>query len=124
MTQQNLKWTLSLQVEGGPAVNQTGTLKVDDYDSIALSIQGGANQTVAIPGLANLVKFLLVTADNPKKVTFTPAGGTPQVLDPMLILTGAGAITLLGNPPGNVKFTNTDAANPVNVQILVGRNES
>ena len=124
MTQQSLKWTLSLQVQGGPAVNQTGTLNVDDYDSIALSLLGGANKTVAIPGLANLVKFILVTSDNPKKVTFTPTGGAAQVLDPMLILTGAGAISLLGNPPGNVRFTNTDATNPVNVQILVGRNES
>lgn len=126
---QNFKWTINLQVDGGPSFTVPGNLTLDDYDSISVSLKAGASQTVAVPGSKDKVQLVFIGCDllgapgAVPPVTVAVGGGAAQPIDQTLLLAGAVAVNLLSNPPGNLIFKNNDGAKTANVQILVGRNE-
>lgn len=122
---ESISWSTSFAVLLGPRVVQSGTLEVDAYDKIHIELAAGATNVdvdVQPSGAPGDVQFLVVTADSyTSAVTYSAdAGATTAVLDGPLTLIGAGAVTLLADPPRTLRFGNPDA-DPVSVDILVGR---
>jgi hypothetical protein len=55
------------------------------------------------------------------KVTFSADAGTTKfLLDGPVVLIGTGPVQLLAGPPKTLRFSNPDA-DPVDIDILVGR---
>lgn len=122
---ESITWSTSVVVQLGPRLVQTGTLTVDAYDKINVRLDAGATDIdvdVQPSGTAGDVQILLLTASSyPAGVTYSAdAGATTATLDGPLTLIGAGAVTLLADPPQVLRLTNP-AADPVDVEILVGR---
>jgi hypothetical protein len=122
-----MSWTLSVNVEGGPAVSAAQSAEVEAYDQIEVTVSPGTPKTTidVSPGASADVKFLLIRLKGPPpyppKLTYSVGGKGPYALDAPHWLSGSGAVSLLGADPKQFEFSN-DAANPaVTVQILVGR---
>jgi hypothetical protein len=122
---QKINWTLTVQVAGGPKLAASQEITVDAYDKIDVTVPSGAtDHDVEIqPGGAGQVKLLLISSDQyDADLTYKVNVGTADAvkLDAQQLLTGDGAVGLLGAPPEKLLLSNgldTDAA----VQILVGR---
>ena len=122
---ESVTWSTSFTVLLGPRVVQSGTLTVDAYDKISVQLDAGAadvNVDVQPSVTVGDVRLLVITASSYEAgVSYSADGGTTTtVLDGPLALIGAGAITLLANPPQVLQFDNP-GADPVSVDILVGR---
>ena len=122
----NITSVSEVSVAGGPSISISQTLPVDAYDLIDVAIADGAADLVVEvqPGsAAGQVQLLLVSASqfNPSLTYRVNDMGNPtHALDRALLLTGAGAVGLLGFAPESLLFTNTTGSD-ITVQILVGR---
>jgi len=100
---------------------------VEAIDSIEITVaSGAADLAVELqPGAAGQVQFLLVNATTyGEDLTFkvNSAGNPSHALNDVLVLTGAGAVRLLGFPPNQLLFSNKLVPPAlVTVSILVGR---
>lgn len=128
---QAISWTLQVQVEGGPNLSAASSTDVDAYDRIDIVIPGGDSGTPGTatvdvqPGTAAQVKFLLISSDKyGEELTYSIASGASNVkLDSQQLLTGAGAVGLLGADPNALEFSNgMGEGNDASITILVGRN--
>jgi hypothetical protein len=126
MTHQ-VQWTTNLQISGGPAFSLPGSIAVDAYDDISVTVKKGQKSAqVDLPGAAGQVQLVLITSDYvDPKLTYTVKGATtPIALDATQLLVGAGAVALLGSPPLSITIDNTKGAQDASLQILIGRNTS
>jgi len=120
-----ISWQSTIDIPAGPSVTTASAVAVDAYDRIAVTIPAsGAEVEVDVqPGAAGRVKFLIVRSDRyGDNLTFkTHVTGNPaHALDDTLVLSGAGALELLGAQVDKLLFTN-NLGQPANIEILVGR---
>jgi hypothetical protein len=122
-----LTWSISAAVAGGPNVAKNRTVDLAGYDLTQVTVPTGGHPLdvdVQPADAADRVAFFMVTASNyDAALTYAIAGVAPPrqiVLDAPHVLTGSGAVGLLGGSPKRLTFTNNTAAD-VDVQVLVGR---
>ena len=122
----------SAQVEmpGQAGQVQLVLITSDHFETLAYSIGGAqapppaaqAPAPAAQPAAADQKK----AAATATPATATPSPATPSPattpLDATQLLAGKGAVSLLGTGPISLTFDNTNGAQDVNVEILVGRN--
>lgn len=117
-----IKYTVDLQVSGGPKLNFTDNVTVDAYDSIDITLAKDETKTVAVqPGNADKVKLLFIKSSVASAaVHFENKDDKDLVtlLNPVLLV--GDAVAILANPPKDMKFKNGHTA-PVTITILVGR---
>ncbi|HYC90884.1 MAG TPA: hypothetical protein VEO54_16825 [Thermoanaerobaculia bacterium] len=118
-----IKYSVNVQISGGPTLAYNDELQVDAYDRLDVVIpKENAGTSVEVhPGQAGDVKLLAIrssTAD--EKVAFENGAGVWVGLKNPLLLTGAGVGVLAGGGPGTMKFKN-GLTTPVTVTIIVGR---
>jgi hypothetical protein len=121
----SIDWTLKLGTSSGGSQLLSGVSLVEAIDSLEIPVSAGATDlSVDLqPGGAGQVQFLLINATSyGDGLTFKVNGsGNPShALNDALVLTGAGAVELLGFPPNQLLFSNS-LASAVTVSILVGR---
>ncbi len=129
---ESIRWSLNVQVTGGPKSTLGRTIDVHAYDKISVEIPAGTSGTD--PGSRNVeiqpaeeigrLRLLLITTNQyDVAVSVTAEGGTIGIpLDGPLLLFSQGAIGLLGeSPPQSLTFNN-GLETPVKIDILVGRN--
>lgn len=116
-----IKWTLNVQVVGGPKVAAGGTIDVEAHDQVDKVVPAEGTLLFQVqPG--SLAEFLLITATSYEGLTYEVDGsGTSVTLDGAHVLIGSGAVNLLGITQNQFVFTNTSKED-VTVNILVGRN--
>jgi hypothetical protein len=121
-----IKWSLSVQVVGGPAISLSDVLTVEAYDKVNVTVGAGTQKKVEVqPGAAGQVQFLLISSDryndlDPAHDLTYKVDTTSVTLDAPQLLVGSGLVELLPAAPGELEFTNgldEDAA----IEILVGR---
>jgi hypothetical protein len=120
-----VQWTTNLQISGGPAFSLPGSLAVDAYDDISLTVKKGQKSAqVDLPGAAGQVQLVLITSDYvDPKLTYTVKGApAPTSLDATQLLVGTGAVALLGSPPLSITFDNSKGTQDANLHLLIGRN--
>jgi hypothetical protein len=119
-----IKYTVDIQIAGGPRLNFSDSVDVDAYDRIEVLIPGAdaAAETVVEvqPGAqAGSVKLLLVKA-KPASEKLTFANGASNIGLQNAVLLGGGALDILAALPKQLKFKN-GTGKDANVLILVGR---
>lgn len=121
-----MKAILRVEVAGASTSSATHTIEAEAYDRIQIVVPAGDSATVQVqPGGAGQVQLLLVTASaypvdaGTVQLTYAVDGGTAIDLDAPLLVTGSGAVSLLGDV-NQIAFTNDSAAD-VEVIIVVGR---
>lgn len=120
---ESVTWMYSARALRGPSVGSSGTLDVDAYQKINVTVPtGGVAQQVTIgPGTwADVTAVIISATDLGGVVDVTPDGGTTFALDGPLVLVGAGPVSLLGAGNATVGLQNNGAAD-VDVDIFVAR---
>lgn len=126
---EQINWTFSVQVAGGPQIASSQPLTVEAYDKIDVNIPGGDDATpgtatvdVQPSGAGQVQLFLMTSSLYDAKLSYKVDGVTEVTFDAPLLLLGKGAVKLLGTTQKKFVFTNTaGTAKPANVKILVGR---
>jgi hypothetical protein len=137
---QSLTWSFDVAVSNGPRFSASQALTFDAYDRIDIVVpaataqgndQGGQNDATAgtatvevQPGGQDRVQFLLITSSvYDGALTLEVDGREPALtLDAPILLSGPGAVRLLGQTQNKFKFTNNlQPFTPATVSILVGR---
>ena len=114
-----IKYSVDLQITGGPRLNVSNTLDVDAYDRIdAVIPTGGAATDVEVQPGAGVQLLLIKSSDPSDDVTFDNNGADIGLKSPILL--SGGAVGLLAAAPETLSFKNDTAAD-VTVTILVGR---
>jgi hypothetical protein len=121
-----VRTTVRVEVAGMGTVSATHVqAAVEAIDTIEVVVPdaaaGGEAEVQVQPGGAGQVQLLLIRADRyGEEFSYTVDGGAEDVvLDAPQLLIG-GALALLGGPPQTITFSN-EAATPVTIRILVGR---
>lgn len=120
---ESVTWMYSARALRGPSLGSSGTLEVDAYQKINLSLPAGgpAQQVLVGPGTWADVSALVISASAlDGGVEVTPDGGAAFALDGPLVLIGAGAVSLLGAGNATVDLQN-NGPDDVEVDILVAR---
>lgn len=122
---ESISWSVTFDALLGPRIAAAGTQVVSAYDKINLQLAAGATAVdvdVQPSATAGDVELLVITASSYEAaVTYSvDAGTTTVVLDGPVVLIGAGAVSLLADPPQSLQLANPDT-DPVDVDILVGR---
>ena len=119
-----IEYRFGATVQGGPSVNvKQGPVEVDAYDVVSATLAPNDKKTLNVQpaGTAGAVLLFVITADVYDKDITYDVSGTKVPLDGPLLLAGPGAVGLLGaTPPEEATFEN-GTNNPVQVQVLVGR---
>lgn len=125
----DIKWSLAVQITGGPSLARSAVVAVDAYDKVEVTVPAGEENLEVQVAPANAdMRFLMMAA--------TPAGADPldatyrvndaaadehPIDSPLLLLIGAGAVGLMGAVPRSLFLTNNSGTQAVAVEILVGR---
>jgi hypothetical protein len=122
---EEIKWTVSVAIAGGPSIAQPGTTVVDAYDKVELQVKKGQKKTAdVVPASATLAKvhFLMITSDYiSDKLTYQINAKLPTVqLDAIQLLMG-GTLSFLPDVPSSIQFDNSLGTQDANIQILAGR---
>jgi hypothetical protein len=122
---ETINWSVTFDTVLGPKIAASGSQIVGAYDKISVQLDAGAtnvNVEVQPSSTAGDVELFVVTASSYEaKATFSADGGTKKfTLDGPVVLIGAGTVGLLADPPQTLRFNNP-AADPVDINILVGR---
>lgn len=121
-----VNWSFNATVQGGPKLSivDKPALTVGAYDLVTATIDAGAagvNVDLQPSNTAGDVVLLVITSDTYDSTITYSAGGGAITLDGPHLLVGAGAVGLLGaTPPVALSFDNP-LADPIAVQVLVGR---
>lgn len=124
-----IEYRFGASIQGGPSVNvKQSPIEVGAYDVVSATLppeNGGtpSDTTVEVQpaGTAGSVLLFVISADTYDDGVTYDVGGTGRALNGPLMLVGSGAVTLLGaTPPETLTFHNA-TTNPVQVQVLVGR---
>ncbi len=122
---ETINWSVTFDAVLGPRVAASGSQVVDAYDKLSIELAGSAaavDVDLQPSGGGGDVQLLVLTATSyDVGVTFSPdAGTTTFTLNGPLVLIGSGSVAILADPPQTLRFDNPDA-NPVTIDILVGR---
>jgi hypothetical protein len=122
---ETINWSVTFDAVLGPRVAGSGTQVLDAYDKLSVELAAGAANVdvdTQPSATAGEVKLMVVTAGRyDVGVTISAdSGTTTALLDGPLVLIGAGAVSLLADPPQTLQFDNPHT-DPVEVDILVGR---
>jgi hypothetical protein len=116
---EELLWSVMVKAVDGPQVAVSGTMPVEAYDKIGVTVDAGATQQVDLsPGGAADVTALVISPAAPDVLLTYDANGTDIALDAPHVLLG-GAVALVGDP-SSLTFTNGTATD-ADITILVGR---
>jgi hypothetical protein len=120
-----INWTLNAQVLGGPRFPGSGSMNVEAYDVIDITLAAGAagTQIEVQPGGAGQVTFLMITADPyaSADLSYTINGGATDIaLDSPQLFIGSGVAALFGGAPQTLELTN-GTSDDTAIRILVGR---
>jgi hypothetical protein len=123
---QQIQWSVSIQIIGGPTASVSRSLAVEAYDSIKVGVAAPeSDKEIQLqPGGTGQVKFLAITAnrygaDLTYKVNAVANPAIP--LDQPLVLTGDGAVGILDPAPATLFLSNASATEEALIQVLVGR---
>lgn len=126
---EKISYSVTVQVAGGPSLPISGTLEVDAYEKIAITVpakqnnvDGTAEVTVSPGALADTV-LLLITAsavDGSQKFKTSAQNANDIPINGPVTLIGGTACSLLDANPDKLTFTNT-AGKDATITILVGR---
>jgi hypothetical protein len=118
-----VQWTTNLQITGGPTFSLPGSVSVDAYDHIEVSVKKGQSSAkVDLPGQAGQVLLVLITSSTFDNITYTAGTVKGIPLDATQLFAGKGAVGRLGDAPITLTFDNTKGSQDADVEILVGRN--
>ena len=116
---EELLWSVMVKAVDGPQVAVSGTMPVEAYDKIGVTVAAGATQQIDLsPGGAAEVTALVISPDPPDALLTYDVSGSDVPLDAPHVLLG-GAVALVGDPT-SLTFTNGTAAD-ADITILVGR---
>lgn len=115
---EKIDWNFVVQALNGPSVSGAGTLEIEAYDKIAVTIAAGATQQVNLAP-SGTVSLLIINPAVPDVDLSYDVGGNAVALDGPHMLIGTGAVSLLGGA-ANLSFTNDTAADAT-IEILLGR---
>jgi len=115
---EKINWNFVLQALNGPSVSGAGTLEMDAYDKIEVTITAGATQQVNLVP-SGTVSLLVINPVVPNADLSYDVGGNAVALDGPHVLIGTGAVSLLGGAR-DLTFTNNTAADST-IEILLGR---
>lgn len=127
---EKIKYSLSVQVVGGPSIPVTGEITPDAYEKMQIAVAAGAGdlEVNIQPSGTSLGQFLLIKAsayadsDASHKLTYkvNDKSGTAMTLDAPHLFIGKGAVGLLGTSPTKL-FISSSLTAEVTIDILVGR---
>lgn len=118
---ETLNWSYTVQVTGGPTVAGSGTLAIEAYVKLNVSVPKNKSLDVEIlPGTGGTVQLLVITPAVPSSGLSYKVGPDNVVLDGPHVLIGAGAVSLLAASLGTLKFKNDTTAD-AEISILAGR---
>lgn len=123
---ENINWSFSASVQGGPTVAGSDGLEATAYDKLRVTIEAGnLDKKIDIlpPGASGPVLLLVIRASTySPDLSFSTTGTDARsvVLDGPLFLVGAGPVKLLTGDLKAVQFAN-GTSGAVTVDILVGR---
>jgi hypothetical protein len=119
MVAEKLLWSVMVKAVDGPQVAASGSMPVEAYDKIRVTVAAGATQQVDLsPGGVAEVTALVISPDAPDALLTYDVNGTDVALDAPHVLLG-GAVALVGDPT-SLTFTNGTAAD-AEITILVAR---
>jgi hypothetical protein len=119
---EQINWTVSVQVAGGPSVSISQALTVDAYDVVAVTVPHGGTGTDVHVHPGSQLEFLMITTDQAgDTLTYAGTGAKVSLDQKAQVFIGAGSVSPLGDIT-KLHFDNnlTNGAD-ANVQILVGR---
>lgn len=116
---------LTVRLGSGPSWSSARSIEVEATDVVRVAVAAGATDKEVQVQPGNGVELLFISPDPPSgDLTYaTSAGATEQhALDQPHLLSGKGAVGLLGGPaaPTSLFFSNAGPAD-VGVTIVVGR---
>ena len=122
--------TLTVQIVGGPTINESKELVVEAYDKIDVVIEPEKEKSVEVqPSEGKRISFLVIKSsvysDSTKniKITYGIDDAGKIELDQPHFYLGSGVVSLLGSPK-ILKFKNASEKkleNNAQLEILVGR---
>lgn len=132
---ERIGWTFSVDVTGGPKLKARESADVEAYDKVSVTVPGGEE---ASPGTATVevqpaddpldLRLLAITASRyDAKLTYdvhagSATGAEDVALDGPQLLSGAGAVGLLRQPPQSLVFSNgLGEGEDVDVTVFVAR---
>src|SRR5262245_65611124 len=93
---EKLNWSYVAQVVGGPIVAANGTLDVEAYLKLTVTVPAGGSLDVEVlPGGGGSVQLLVINPATPSEDLTYTVGTEEVVLDGPHVLIGAGAVGLL-----------------------------
>jgi hypothetical protein len=118
---EKLSWTFAARVLGGPTVAGSGELDVDAYVKVAVTIKKNTTQDVEVfPGAGGSAQLVVISPAKPDpKLTYN-VGGNDVPLDGPHVLIGSGAVRMLGQAIGTLKFKN-QTQEDAQLSIIAGR---
>ena len=116
---EQLLWSVMVKAVDGPQVSVSGTMPVEAYDKLGVTVAAGATQQVDLsPGGTAEVTAVVISPATPDALLTYDVGGNDIALDAPHVLLG-GAVALISDPT-SLTFTNGTAAD-TEITILVGR---
>ena len=115
---EKINWKFVAQALSGPSLSGQGTLEVDAYDKIGVTIAAGATQQVNLVP-SGTVSLIIINPAVPDADLSYDIGGNAVALDGPHVLIGTGAVSLLGGA-ANLSFTNNTTSDAA-IEILLGR---
>jgi hypothetical protein len=108
-------------VAGGPTLAANGTLDVEAYLKLTVTVPAGGSLDVEVlPGGGGSVQLLVINPARPSEDLTYTVGAEEVVLDGPHVLIGAGAVGLLAATVGTLTFDNAGAED-ADIAILAGR---
>ena len=121
---EKLNWTFAARVLGGPTIADSGEVEIEAYVKLAVTVKKGTTQDVEIfPGDGGSASVVVINPVEPSDKLTYEVGPDKVPLDGPHVLIGAGAVGMLGNKVGTLKFEN-GTAHDAEVSILAGRTDA
>lgn len=116
---ETISWNYVVNAVNGPSLSGAGTLNVEAYDKLKVTIADQASQQVDLAPAGTLSMIVIRASAHSPQLTYD-VGGNDIALDAPLVLLGTGAVSLLGSGLTSLTFTNNTGADAT-IEILVGR---
>jgi len=115
---EKLIWSAMVRVTEGPQMALSGSLDLEAYDKLAVTVAQGATLKVTLAPAGSDLQCIVINPKVPDADLSYAVGGKDIALDAPHVLLG-GAVALAGTPV-NLTFKN-DTAVDADIDILVGR---
>jgi|SRR3954447_15462212 hypothetical protein len=118
---EKLNWSYATQVVGGPTLAASGSLDVEAYLKLTVTVPAGGSLDVEVlPGGGGSVQLLVINPAVPSADLTYTVGADEVALDGPHVLIGVGAVGLLAATVGTLTFDNAGAED-AEISILAGR---